>query len=211
LPAATGNNETRHNFALNASFYQNFFKDRETRLSVFSQWRSGRRFSYAFNSDVGNDPDGGEIRQLLYIPTGVNDPLVRFGEGFDTAGFFNFIDANGLGGFGGSIIPRNTGRSEDFFDVDIRFSQEIINSNRGGKLTFFMDIENALNLISDSANVLEQVTFGESGFNAAIVDASVDSDTNQFVFNEFQASGAEQNIITEGSLWRIQLGIRYDF
>jgi len=211
LEPATGNNETRHNLAINASFYQNFFKDRETRLSVFAQWRSGRRFSYAFNSDVANDPDGGEIRQLLYVPTGINDPLVRFGDGFDTAGFFDFISSNGLGSFGGSIVPRNSGRSEDFFDVDLRFSQEIFASDSKGTLTFFMDVENALNLISDSANVLEQVTFGDSGFNAPIVDASVDAENNQFVFNEFQPSGAEQNIITEGSLWRIQLGIRYEF
>jgi len=211
LAEATGNNETRHNLTLNTSFYQNFFGDLETRLSVFSQWRTGRPFSFAFNSDVANDPDGGEVRQLLYIPTGPNDPLVRFAPGFDTAGFFNFINDNGLGGFGGGIVPRNSSRSEDFFDVDLRFSQELFNNDRLGALTFFMDVENVLNLISSSSNVLEQVSFGESGFNAAIVDADVDAQTNQFVFNEFQPSGADQQIITDGSLWRIQLGLRYDF
>ncbi len=209
LPAAPGNNETRNNVTLNTSFYQEFFQGLETRLSIFSQWRSGRNFSFAFNSDVGNDPDGGEIRQLLYVPTGPNDPLVRFAPGFDTNAFFNFVDANGLAR--GEIAQRNSSRSEDFFDIDLRFSQEIINSERLGKLDFFFDIENVLNLLSDSGNVLEQVPFGESGFNAGIVDADVDLDANQFVFNEFQASGAEQQIITDGSLWRIQFGIKYSF
>lgn len=211
LAQATGNNETRHNVTINASFYQNFFKNLETRLSVFSQWRTGRPFSFAFNSDVANDPDGGEVRQLLYVPTGPNDPLVRFAPGFDTAGFFDFVNSNGLGGFGGSITPRNAFRSEDFFDIDLRFSQEIFNNDRVGKLSFFMDVENLLNLFSGSQNVLEQVSFGTSGFNAAIVDASVDAESNQFVFNEFQPSGADQQIITDGSLWRIQLGLRYNF
>ncbi len=208
LPVSTGNNETRHNLTLNTSFYQNFFKDLETRLSVFTQWRSGRTFSYVFNSDVANDPDGGEIRQLLYVPTGLNDPLVRFAPGFDTEGFFSFVNSNGLSS---GIASRNAARSDDFFDVDLRFSQEIFNNDRLGNLTFFMDIENVLNLISSSQNVLEQVSFGTSGFNAAIVDAEVDSEANQFVFNEFRPSGAEQQIITDGSLWRIQLGLRYDF
>jgi len=35
---------------------------------------------------------------------------------------------------------------------------------------------------SDSQNVLEQVSFGKSGFNVAVVDAGADLEANQFCY-----------------------------
>ncbi len=63
-------------------------------------------------------------RHLLYVPTGLNDPIVNFADGFDTDAFFAFLDETGLSGYAGSIAPRNAFNSGWWGTADLRIEQQ---------------------------------------------------------------------------------------
>lgn len=136
-----------------------------------------------------------------------NDPLVTFGPDFDVAAFNAFLAESGLDQFRGQIAPRNAFESSTFTDLDIRISQELPGFFNDDKITLFFDIENFLNLIDNDANVLSQIPFE---FNNNVVEAVIDGDTNQFVFEEFR-NPIQESTIFAATNWQIQLGIRYDF
>ncbi len=207
---ATANSETTHNAIFRGTLRKAFFGDYYTTLNLFATIRDGRPFSYTFETSRSNNLFGDardfEDRSLLYVPD-VNDPLVRFGPDFDVAAFEAFLSESGLDEFRGQIAPRNAFDSGTFTDLDIRFTQELPGFFNDDKITLFFDIENFLNLIDNDANILSQIPFE---FNNNIVEAQIDSETNQFVFNEFRTPIQEVEIFA-ASNWQIQLGIRYDF
>lgn len=223
LPVATGNNEIRHNITAALRFSQEFVKDYETSLNFFFQARTGRPFSYAFNTGgfAFGDPDGGEPRSLFYVPE-INDPLVTFANGEingnpATAAQIEsalnaFIDQDDcLSEARGAIISRNSCRSDWFVDLDLRFQQELPGVRTQDRSFFFVDIENVLNLISDEANILREVPFGTAGYTAPIVDTEIDAATNTFVYNSFFSDASEQDRIVDASVWQVQIGFRYEF
>ena len=61
-----------HNITVAARFSQEFIEDHPTRLNIFFNARSGRRFSYVFDEDVDRDlgDSDDEARRLLYVPAG---------------------------------------------------------------------------------------------------------------------------------------------
>ncbi len=207
---ATANDEIPHNAIFRGTLRKAFFGDYETTLNLFATIRSGRPFSYNF--DTGNssnnlfgDSREREDRSLLYVPL-ENDPLVVYADDFDLAGFNAFLAESGLDQFRGQIAPRNAFNSSTFTDLDIRFTQELPGFFNDDRITLFFDIENFLNLIDSDANDLRQIGFE---FNNPIVDASINED-GQFSFNNFDTPSTER-LVTQASLWRIQIGARYDF
>ncbi|MDP8912906.1 MAG: TonB-dependent receptor, partial [Pseudomonadota bacterium] len=136
---ATSEFETRHNISLALNFREQFFGDLKTSFGFVFIARSGRPYSLTFNNGgVFNDTASGNDNALLYIPSGINDPNVappifnaagiRTG-GSDPAAVQALVDyASGLDcarGFLGRSIERNTCRNDWFYDLDLRFSQEL--------------------------------------------------------------------------------------
>lgn len=208
IGVGTSGFERKHNITLATTLSQEFVQGLESTFSMFFQARSGRPLSYVFNDDPFG-PESGNDRALLYVPTGPNDPLVRFGEDFDQEGFFEFVQSSGLSQFAGGVAPRNAFRNSWFYDLDFRFAQELPSPTKGLKIKFTTDVENLLNLIDDGRNVLRQ-----QGVREDIVDVSNDVDENGdpvFVFEEFDANAANPFPALDASLWRVQFGLRLQF
>jgi carboxypeptidase family protein/TonB-dependent receptor-like protein len=207
-----------HVVSLASTFKQEFVRDYPTAFSFFVQARQGVPFSYAYDNNTATtlfgDSDN-EERNLFYVPTGPSDPLVQYAAGFDTAGFFTFLDESGLSEYAGQISPRGVFNDPWFVDVDFRFQQDLPDFLSGVRTLFFVDVENVLNLINNGSNVQRTFDRGDVGEAVPVLDASLSADGSQFVYSNFSTreisgtGGFDRN--TGASLWSVQLGLRLEF
>jgi len=217
---------SRHNFVLRASYRHYFFENNPTTIGVFARRRSGRPFSIVYDNNTPTtlfgDSDN-EERNLFYVPTGPTDPLVDFSV-LDTQGttqdFLDFLARSGLNRYAGSIAPKNQFYQPWATDVDIRIQQDIPLPWAEHSLKVFLDIENLLNLFSDSNNVVRYVDAGDVEEGVPIVDAALSADGSQYVYSNFNPGGGNSapfgyNPVNlrdvDDSVYRIQLGVRYQF
>lgn len=208
---ATSEFETRHNFTFALNLSEQFFGDYETSLGLIYVARSGRPYSLVFNNGgVFNDSASGNDNALLYIPSGPNDPNVS--PSSDPAAVASLVDyANGLDcarPFIGRSIPRNTCRNSWYHDLDLRFSQELPGPARlagvEDRLKLFVDFDNFLNLLDSGLNV-----FRNRRYATPIVDGGVDAQ-GRYVITNFDP--VDQPLIrVSSSVWKIQLGVSYEF
>lgn len=184
---------------------------------MFFSAQSGRPFSFTFDGGgVFADGSSGNDNALLYIPTGANDPNLAPTSDFvavqSLVDFLNDIDpdASGIGAdcdfeFG-QTIARNSCRNDWIFDLDFRLSQEIPGPGNlfdvDDKITLFLDFDNFLNFIDSDANV-----FRVRGSFVDLVDVDGDGRSEISDFNPDD----QEFIGFSSSVWRIQLGVRYEF
>lgn len=205
----------RHNFVLRASFQHYFFDEHPTSIAFFFQRRSGNPFSYTYEDDTVEDWFGDsddEERVLLYVPTGPEDPLFDFSAlgAAETQSLFEFLNRSGLNRYAGRIAPKNAFTSPWISDLDIRISQTVPMPWSDHSLQLFFDIENALNLFSDKKNLRRFANTGDIEEGIRVLEVLGDlSNTNQFVISDwFEGSN---DIDVDDSVYRIQLGVRYNF
>jgi len=208
---ATSEFQTRHNVSVALNFREKFFGDYDTSLGFLFIARSGRPYSLTFNGGgVFNDSASGSDNALLYIPTGMNDPNVSPESDPDAVNDL-VAYANGLGcarKFVGRSIERNTCRNNWFYDLDLRFSQELPGPARligvEDKIELFADFDNFLNLLDSGWNI-----FRNRDYAVEIADVDID-DEGRYIIDNFDPQD-EPLTRTSSSVWRIQLGIRYEF
>ncbi len=221
---ARSNNGLTHAFTARTDFSYEFFKGLKSRISLVGQLNSGKPFSYTFDTNGGSDAiagganlfgdsDDSERRSQLYVPAGMNDPLVDLSNLSQTQinQLFNFLESSGLNEFAGQIAPRNAFNSDWWGKVDLRFEQELPGLREGDRLRFIIDVDNFTNLINDDWGVYRELTFGGSGHNAAIVESEISADGTQFVFTDIDLDSADQDRIFGASVWEINFGLRYEF
>lgn len=214
VDVATAEYQTRHNFTAALNFREELFGDYDTSFGFVFVARSGRPYSIVFDnapSSVLNDSASGDFNSLLYVPTGVNDPnLAPTSNAAAVAELDSFISATKcLNDFRGQTVPRNTCRNPWFYDLDLRFSQEIPGPMkafglRDDKIRLFVDFDNFLNFIDDGSNVSRRFSYSE-----AVVRADVDAQ-GRYVYSSFLGL-RDPFVGTSSSLWKIQLGVSYDF
>ena len=206
-----------HNLVLRANFKHYFFENHPTSIGLFFQRRSGRPFSYTYEDDTverffGDSDD--EERVLLYVPTGPNDPLFDFSQlsADEVTALFQFLDSSGLSAYAGGIAPKNGFNAPWHSDLDIRIQQDVpVPWGENHTFQVFLDIENALNLIfGDDENIRQYADTGdiEEGIRVLQIDDSV---TSQFVVEDWFDEGANPERDVDDSVYRIQLGVRYQF
>ncbi|MBC2670384.1 carboxypeptidase regulatory-like domain-containing protein [Novosphingobium piscinae] len=145
-------------------YKKKFFKDAETRISLFGEYRSGRPYSITMLENTGGRGNafgtvGNLGKMLLYVPT-LNDAKVSFDSAATEAAFNAQIEALGLGKYRGTIVPKNSQTSPGFFKVDLHIGQQLpLPIPSGMKFEVFADIENVLNLINPNWGSLRQVPF----------------------------------------------------
>ncbi|WHI53247.1 TonB-dependent receptor [Microbulbifer sp. MLAF003] len=198
---ATSNYVVPHRFTLKLDYAQEFFSGYETRLTLFGSANEGVPYSYTFSDRIFGD--GGRGRGLLYVPTGMGDANVVFGDDFDTEAFFAWVDSEDLDS---GTMERNSLSSDWWTKFDLRIDQELPGWRADDRLNAFFVIENLGNLLNDDWGVMYEGAFPR--FQAA-VDASID-DQGRFVFNEFN-DPAGQTRVADASLWSARMGIRYEF
>jgi hypothetical protein len=231
--------ETRHNFTLSVNFREEFIEDYNTSLGIFFRASEGRPYSLVYDdaTPTFRGSFSAEENILAYIPTGPNDPNiapaifnaagVRTG-GSDPAAVANFLDAlnNGvpIGTTGrrqqlncnftpGQTVERNQCRNPWVFDLDLRFSQELpfigkLTGIKKDRVELFADVVNVLNLIDPEWNSVR--TLGGGDGRVDLVDGSYDSQ-GRYVITGFTAAQGLPDTIAAPSIWRVQIGARYEF
>ncbi|MCI5044860.1 MAG: TonB-dependent receptor [Aquisalinus sp.] len=254
--AGTAPFQVEHAFKVNLSYDTEIFGDLNSRFNLFGQITSGEPFSYTF--DVGTlnvngnfennalfgrsgDGEGPFDNDLLYIPTisggVINDPSVVLANGFDEAGFIEYIQAAGLNS---GIQSKNNDESTWNQRWDFQLQQELplpgINNRhfQDHKLKFVLDIENVLNLLNDEwgtqfngpgfdtrgivqADLVSAADVAANGIDGAAAltgDAPrttcVVSTDCLYRFNDFDDDETSfQNL--NASVYEIRVGLRYEF
>ena len=177
--------EIRNSIKFNFGYENTFVSNLITRVDVFGQLFSGDVWTPTFDVDRDNAlfgrPGDGESpfdNSPLYIPTPGGDPRAVFGSGFDQAGFFDFVEDNGLPvGQVAKVHSRRSGWNNIW---DLRFQQELpgipgldrfIGDNRF-KLIF--DVENFANLLNNDWGRVTEFPAGFPFFgDAPIVEADL--------------------------------------
>ncbi|WP_298307881.1 TonB-dependent receptor [uncultured Erythrobacter sp.] len=234
LPVAQSGFETRHNFVVALNFREEFIDGFDTGLGIFFRAAEGRPYSLVHDDGFPDftDSSSAENNLLLYVPTGVDDPLLS--PNSDPAAVTRLISV--LNGTDptlatnincdftpGEIIERNSCRNPWFFDMDLRFSQELpfigsLTGIKDDRLEVFADIDNFLNLLGSDGN--QRGGFGGFDGRVTLTDLEFD-DTGLLVIDNFDEGDlvliddptGDDNGFTSisNSIWRIQLGVRYEF
>ncbi len=215
--------ETRHNFTFTVSAREEFFEGYNTRIGMFFRASEGRPYSLVFDDGrpFFDDASTREQNALLYIPTGLNDPNLSPESDADSVAALLAALENGTGLVDelncnftpGETVKRNQCRNPWFFDMDFRISQEIpfLGSLTGiaeDRIEIFADFANFLNLIDGGWNTRRAV----GGFQGRVdlVNGAFD-DQGRYVIDRFNPSAAFPGTAVNASLWRIQVGARYEF
>ncbi len=215
---STSNFETRHRFTVAANFREEFFDDYSTQLGVFFSAQSGRPYSLTFSGDGFQDSSSGDNNALLYIPTGINDPNLSplsTATAADVDSLLNVISGLNCSFTPGQSIRRNSCRNDWVFDMDLRLSQEIPGPGRlfgvEDRIELFADFDNFLNFIDPDWNVFRNRD-DEDGLVNLIGTSGVDADGRYILDSlEDQTPDDQETLRFSSSVWRIQLGVRYEF
>ncbi|OJW73832.1 MAG: hypothetical protein BGO57_04270 [Sphingomonadales bacterium 63-6] len=212
---------SKHNFTLNTSFREEFFKDLDTRLGITFVARSGRPYSLTFGgSGVWGDSVSGSDNALVYLPTGLSDPNVSPSSTISAdkmAELVSWIDSTSCAKkYIGSTVPRNTCTGDWYFDMDLTFSQEIpgpghLFGYKDDKIRLYGMIDNFLNLLNDNWNVQRRRDY--RGLQDIASSTGVDAQ-GRYIFTGFngaQSIADDNSINFSSSVWRIKIGLSYDF
>jgi outer membrane receptor protein involved in Fe transport len=200
--------EVRHIIAANLTWSYELFGDNLTTIALMYNGREGRHFSHTMRSagTFGGFVDfaswDGYNSQSLYVPTGENDPLVTYADGFDKEGFFDYINSTGCLS-AGTISRRHACTSSWINRFDLHMAQEIKISGEQ-KLEITFDIENVGNLLNDDWGRADSYV---QPFNAPVVDVSIVD--GQYVYDNF--TQPTPTVAKIPSVWKAQFGIRYKF
>ena len=230
-PAASrGFFNSKHNISTRLAFREEFFEDLSTRFAVSFIARSGRPYSLTFTgSGLFNDADSGSANSLMYLPTGRDDPniapnspLLAAPTPAQIAAGTTFDDMmaliKGLGcskKYLGQTIPRNTCSNNWYFDVDLSFSQELPGPGRlfgkNDKIKLYATMDNFLNFLDADWNVQRRRNF--SGLQDIATVSGIDSQ-GRYIFSGFNGAAdfnADNGINVSSSVWRLKVGVSYEF
>ncbi|MGI9233492.1 MAG: cell envelope biogenesis protein OmpA, partial [Woeseiaceae bacterium] len=110
--------------------------------------------------------------------------------------------------YAGRIAPKNGFNSPWTTDLDIRIQQDLP-MWREHSLQVFLDIENALNLFSDSNNLSRYSDTGDIEEGVRVMQLESPPTPGVFVVEDVFFEGTDLDV--DDSVYRIQLGIRYNF
>lgn len=207
-----------HNLVHSFNYEKKFDNDVKFRFSLFGNYRAGRSVSFVLGN-VGQATAGfqtiqpglsdrAQDRLVPYLPSGPNDPLVRYGAGANYDELAAIISAFNLERFQGGPLPRNSIRAGSTYQLDLNTQIEIPSPVRG---RFIIDagIRNFLNLLGSRGGQINRYSIRET-----LYDAVFDAATNQYVITNIDDGNVplvSEERISTGSVWRAQLGIRYQF
>ena len=186
--------------------------------------RSGRPYSLTFSgSGVFNGSTAGSNNGAAVHPDAAsNDP--NMSPTSNMAAVQQLVDfASTLScakKYLGQSIPRNTCTNDWYNDLDLRFSQELpgpgapawTSDGMQDKLTAYVMFDNFLNMLNKNWNVQHRRQFAglqEIAGSTGGVDAN-----GKYIVTSFLGTTKFNNdnfINVSGSVWRIKVGLQYDF
>jgi hypothetical protein len=190
------------------------WKDMQTSFGMFVESRSGQPFSYTF-ADSNRGTTLGKLfgeeltfasrnRQLFYVPKDDSDVILM---GIDPADFNAYLKRTGLDRYRGQIAPRNAFHSPWIHRFDVRIAQDLPNPLKGQRARLVLDIENVGNLLNSNWGRQQSAPFP---FMVSSVDVSYDAATGKYIYQNLRLPYGNR-IDTLASVWRMSLGLMYDF
>jgi hypothetical protein len=220
--AGTSSFQTEHSLKMRFNWEKDFFNGYATKVSMFATRRTGQPYSYTFSEnnncllDVGGGRCARESRNddaghLLYVPTGVNDPLFSAesfgGDAAAQQAFFDYISSSELAQYAGGIASRNGDNSRWSTILDVRIQQELPAFQADHKLTVFLDIENFGNLLNSDWGRIERTRYE---YERAVVSARINN--GQYEYFDLRNPDSIKNLeVLSQSVWQVQFGLKYDF
>lgn len=207
--ASTSNTETGDKIVATFTRRFNFIKDWPTTLSLVYEGRTGRTYSWVFEGDANGDGFTGN--DLLYVPSGPNDPRVRWASTAERDAFFAFVDSSSLSAHRGQIVPRNSERSPWNQTLDVTLRQAVPLGWRKARAEVYVQLINFANLLNDEWGLIEEVPFT---YRRTVAGTTYDAATNQYVyvFNGATLDGvptvADE---TSQSRWQAKIGFKVSF
>lgn len=210
----------------------------KTSIGMFIESRSGQPYSWTFRgNDAGLPANGTRLgrifgeeatfaasaRELAYIPTmGETCAMPAAGQptpsgckvelqGFEADELNAFLAYSGLDKYRGRIAPRNAFQSPWYTRIDARIAQDLPNPLTGNRARFVIDLENVGNLLNHKWGRLQQVNFPYA--TPIPYDLDYDRANNAYIFQK-PAQSRPINPTTVDitqSVWRLSLGLMYDF
>ena len=214
---------SRHNFTVSGSWAEQFIPGHDTRLSATFVARAGRPYSLTFaSSGRFNDSASGSNNALLYIPTGVNDPNISPSSTISAAALQDMVDflhtLKCARKYEGRTVPRNTCTNDWYYDMDLTFSQELPGPGRwlGRKddtIKVFATVDNFLNLLKSSWNIQRRRQFAGLQPVTSVASTPVDAQGRYVItgWNGEESFNNDNFINVSSSVWRLKMGISYDF
>lgn len=220
-PAASrGFYNSRHNISFNTSFKEKFFGDYATRFGFTFVARSGRPYSLTFTGgSVFSDNASGTDNALIYLPTGISDPNVSPSSTITATQMQTLVDfATGLGcakKYIGQTVPRNSCSNNWYYDLDLSLSQELPGPGRlfgrEDKMKIFASFDNFLNLLNSGWNIQRRRDF--AGRQDLATVSGVDAQ-GRYIFTSvagLSSFDTDNFVNVSSSIWRIKVGVSYDF
>ncbi|GAO39727.1 hypothetical protein SCH01S_39_00120 [Sphingomonas changbaiensis NBRC 104936] len=224
------NDEVRHNFKYDVTFDHAFFGDYKTTLSLFGETRIGRPFSYTFQDTSSGrsaifGTTGSNTRYLIYVPTGINDPLVSYDSAATASTLDAFFNSSGLAKYRGKIAPRNAFNSKWFTRIDLHVAQELpVPFWSQARFELFADIENFTNLLNSKWGQIREFQFPYTAVAARVscltaatptgTPGTVATNTGQtcaqYRYSLPNATPSD-TIYASQSLYAIRIGARFRF
>ena len=235
----TSNDQVKYAFKYHVDFDHAFFGDYKTNISLFGETRIGRPYSWTMQDQSPArsaifGTTGSTSRYLLYVPTGISDPLVSYDSVATQTYLDNLINTSKLSKYRGQIAPRNKFNSRWFTRIDLHLSQEIPVPFLGGKsrFTVFADVENFTNLLNKKWGQIREYNFpytivavraqclktpiatgtapGTVAGGATTPTANTGEACSQYRYNA-PTSTPTDTIYPSQSLYAIRVGARFSF
>ncbi|MEO1969439.1 MAG: TonB-dependent receptor [Sphingomonadaceae bacterium] len=208
------------NISMNLNFTEKFFGDNKTKLGITFNATSGNPYSATFSSRNLFAIAYGYDDALIYLPTGPSDPNISPSSNMaavqQLADYANSTKC--LKDYVGQSIVKNTCTNPWYFDMDLVLSQELPGPGhlfgKNDKIKVYAMVDNFLNLLDKNWNTLYRNT---SYGSLSIGDSSGVDSQGRYIITKFLTNndGTSVNdsryIDTIASVWRIKLGVSYQF
>ncbi len=228
--------ETEHRlFATLSSTHYFFGPESPTTFNLFFERKSGlpgtltfdtysspgRYQTQAFGHERRTNDDSA---QLLYIPSGVDDPLVCFvsctspdlavaGEILDL-----LYNTYGLANYAGQIVPPGAFEFPYQTTLDLKITQVLPGLRDDDEFVISLGIENLLNLLDDNAG---EIFYGSYYGGIPVLDFELTPDLSRYIYGNsrgadyaFRYNPNDPYDLSKSavnSIWRAQLGFTYRF
>jgi hypothetical protein len=224
------NDEVKYNFKYDITFERAFFGDYKTTLALFGETRIGRPYSYTFQDTSSGrsalfGTTGSTSRFLMYVPTGINDPLVSYDSPETAATLNQFFEDTGLAKYRGKVAPRNAFNSKWFTRIDLHAAQELPVPGWGrARVTLFADVENFTNMLNKNWGQIREYQFSYTAVAARVqcltaptptgtagtVAATTAQTCAQYRYSLPTATPSD-TIYSRQSLFAVRVGARFSF
>ena len=206
--ASISNSDIPNRIVGTLTYRFNLIKNSPTDISVVYQGRTGHPYSWVFYGDANGD--GFTFNDLFYMPTGPNDPRVRWSDPTQEANFFAYAQAVGLNRFAGSIVPRNSENSPWVQTVDLKFTQNLPIYKRV-KTELYVNLLNLGNLLNRKWGLQSEDVFS---YGRAIAGTTYDAVAKQYIYTFTPSTLDPLPIVANDqpvSRWQVESGMRIKF